>query len=409
MVVSTWRAVTYIIQPLRPAALKPARRPPGRARALRGVLLSPEITCFPFQPPPGSLGARVWRGRAFRKTFASIGVCFTFHSKEAGDPRAEGSGGNAFGENRTPSLGTRLSGLEKFRAGREGWESPLLAPGASGAAWPAATSRSPPPSRPFLFRRGPALGVAASRPRDPEREVRRRRRRPGAPSGGHAPAARAAPGGPARPARALRPPPLPEPPPGPEPLSAGPRGAHAGRRGQPPAPRAARGSEHPTPPGPRGPAAHPPAPPPQRPRSATARLLLRGPFQRRRARTRGRAAPPGRRGPPRGPKEGRGRLKGWTKPPLLSTPFLLSIKDIWPLPPASPFFGVSSPGCEFRGDGKPFLQKLPIRPVKPAGQKVLFKKGTTRRKKRSTFPGQKSSLALEPSWSGEGGMRVACV
>ncbi|XP_044904563.1 collagen alpha-1(II) chain-like [Felis catus] len=151
-----------------------------------------------------------------------------------------------------------------------------------------------------------------------------------------------------------------------------------------------------------------PPPPSPRPRSATARLLLRGPFRRRRARTRGRA-PPGRRGPPRGPKEGRGRLKGWKKPPLLSTPFLLSIKDIWPLPPASPFFGVSSPGCEFRGDGKPFLQKLPIRPVKPAGQKVLFKKGTTRRKKRSTFPGQKSSLALEPSWSGEGGMRVAGV
>lgn len=56
MVVSTWRAVTYIIQPLRPVALKPARRPPGRARAFRGVLLAPKLTCLSLHPPPALWG-----------------------------------------------------------------------------------------------------------------------------------------------------------------------------------------------------------------------------------------------------------------------------------------------------------------------------------------------------------------
>lgn len=41
----------------RPAAQSPARRPPGRARALRGVLWRPEITCLaptPTGPLEGS-------------------------------------------------------------------------------------------------------------------------------------------------------------------------------------------------------------------------------------------------------------------------------------------------------------------------------------------------------------------
>lgn len=66
MVVSTWRAVTYIIQPLCPAARSPARRPPGLARALRGVLLPPEITCL-SPNPPGSLRDRIWRGRDLKE------------------------------------------------------------------------------------------------------------------------------------------------------------------------------------------------------------------------------------------------------------------------------------------------------------------------------------------------------
>lgn len=56
-------------------ATPPGRAEPGkassrpRARASRGVLLppSPEITCL-SPTPPGSVGARVWGGRAFRKT-----------------------------------------------------------------------------------------------------------------------------------------------------------------------------------------------------------------------------------------------------------------------------------------------------------------------------------------------------
>ncbi|XP_053065131.1 basic proline-rich protein-like [Acinonyx jubatus] len=404
----------YLHNPATPPSRAEAGEAPARPRArlARGAAV-PRNNVLSPPTPTRFFGVQGLERSCFQKNICiDRGVLYLLQStvkklETQGQREAEGT---LWGE---PDAVPR--GLEKFRVGREGWESPLLAPGASGAAWPAATSRSPPPSRPFLFRRGPALGVAASRPRDPEREVRRRRRRrPRAPSGGHAPAARAAPGVP------LAPPGL-----------CGPRLLPSRRRGRSPSRLARAGrtpgaeGSHLLPglrgaaniqrrPGPAAPRRIPPAlpppppPPPPRPRSATARLLLRGPFRRRRARTRGRA-PPGRRGPPRGPKEGRGRLKGWKKPPLLSTPFLLSIKDIWPLPPASPFFGVSSPGCEFRGDGKPFLQKLPIRPVKPAGQKVLFKKGTTRRKKRSTFPGQKNSLALEPSWSSEGGMRVARV
>lgn len=54
MVVSTWRAVTYIIQPL--------RRPRG---ARPGVLPPPEVACL-SATPPGFVGAGMWRGRDLR-------------------------------------------------------------------------------------------------------------------------------------------------------------------------------------------------------------------------------------------------------------------------------------------------------------------------------------------------------
>lgn len=129
--------------------------------------------------------------------------------------------------------GIRLRVLEKFRGGREGWESPLPALGGAGRPQLAASSRPPPSSLP-----GPAIGVAASGHGARERAMLRRW-----PRGGHAPPALAAPGGcpSARPApSAPGPLPPPGPPQGPEPPSPGLGSAHARRSGQPPAPGAAR-------------------------------------------------------------------------------------------------------------------------------------------------------------------------
>lgn len=134
----------------------------------------------------------------------------------------------------TPACVGKVSGW----AGRLGVSSP--GPRLSGAALSAVSSRSPPSCQPFLPRRGPAIGVAASGRRESERAMLRRWRRAG--SGGHAPPAPAALGvSVARPAPSTRGPlPPPRPPQGLEFRSPGLSSAHAQHRGQPPAPGAAR-------------------------------------------------------------------------------------------------------------------------------------------------------------------------
>ncbi|CAI9179815.1 unnamed protein product [Rangifer tarandus platyrhynchus] len=133
--------------------------------------------------------------------------------------------------------GTRLHVSEKFRVGWEGWESPLQPRGGSGASESVSSSGSPPPSRPFLPRPGPALGVAAS----PARRRRARVAAAVAPLSGR----RARPLPPAGPVGVQVAPPGARGPAlsrGPPPGSVGQSWAPGGREGQPPAPRARRGA-----------------------------------------------------------------------------------------------------------------------------------------------------------------------
>lgn len=139
----------------------------------------------------------------------------------------------------TPACVGKVSGW----AGRLRVSSP--GPRQSRDAWSAASSRSPPSCQPFLSRRGPAIGVAASGCRERARAMLWPRCRAG--SRRHSPPHPPAHGLAALGVSAVRPAPStpgPLPPPGPtqglEARSPGLGSAHAQHRGQPPAPGAAR-------------------------------------------------------------------------------------------------------------------------------------------------------------------------